>query len=262
MEYDVVRVPPPSESTRGLGEYLRFYGRILSSVPKHYDVIHANYGLTGPFSLVQPRRPTVMTFWGSDLIGEFDWLSKALAPFFDAVVLPSEAMAEMCPVDHVEIPFGIRTDVFSLIDKHRARDEIGWEQGADIVLFPYSEQNEVKNYPLAQSAIKEVPGSVRLKTISNVPHNRVPVYMNASDTVLVTSKRESGPQVVKEAALCNMPIVSTNVGFVEEVLGLIENCFVADRRSELAVALERILNGDVGDGGRELADQWSVDRMG
>lgn len=262
VKYDVVRVPSPSESTRGFREYLRFYGRVLSRVSTKYDIVHANYGLTGPFALAQPKRPTVMTYWGSDLMGEFDWLSKAIAGFFDSVVLPSAAMAELCPVDHVRIPFGIPTDLFSPIDKRQARRELGWEQDSDIVLFPYSKQNEVKNYPLARTVIESVSGPVRLETISNVPHDRMPIYMNASDAVLVTSKRESGPQVVKEAALCNVPVVSTNVGFVEKAVGPIENCFVADQTSELVTALERVLNGDAGAGGQELADQWGVDRMG
>jgi hypothetical protein len=42
--------------------------RILSEKP--YDLIHAHYGLTGGAALMQTRCPVVITFHGSDLLGE------------------------------------------------------------------------------------------------------------------------------------------------------------------------------------------------
>lgn len=259
---DIISVPSPSSKKRSVKQYVKFYSQVLPQSFKKYDIIHANYGLMAPFALAQPRRPVVLTLWGSDLMGTFQGLSQRLSFYFDAVVLPSSAMATNCPVDYFEIPFGIRTDVFRPMSQTRCREELGWDLEEKIVLFPYSEENEIKNHHLAEKVVEGVSVSARLKCISDVPHERVPIYMNASDAVLVTSKRESGPMVVKEAVLCDVPVVTTNVGFVEQVLKPVENAFIADRESELITYLETVLSKDVNINGQKMSSEWGLERMG
>jgi teichuronic acid biosynthesis glycosyltransferase TuaC len=50
--------------------------------------------------------------------------------------------------------------------------------------------------------------------------------MNACDLVLVTSRHESGPLVVKEAIACGCPVVATDVGDVREVIGDLAGCYI------------------------------------
>ena len=50
--------------------------------------------------------------------------------------------------------------------------------------------------------------------------------MNACNVLLVTSFNESGPLVVKEAMACNLSIVSTKVGDVQEVISDTEGCYL------------------------------------
>ena len=52
------------------------------------------------------------------------------------------------------------------------------------------------------------------------------IYFNASDLVLLTSFWEGSPNVIKEAMACNVPIVSTDVGDVKEVIGKTEGCYI------------------------------------
>lgn len=261
----VLEVPGREKQTdsRGIADYLRFYPGVLSESMKEYDLIHANYGNTLPFALFQPIRPVVVTFWGSDLMGPAASVLKPLATRVDEVIFPSPVMTETYDGDYTVVPFGVDTELFCPIDKQKARAELGWNQDATIALFPYARSRAVKNYSLAENIAETVSHNVEIKTIHDVAYTRVPLYMNASDLVLLTSERESGPMVVKEAALCNVPVVSTNVGFVEDVLSDVTNSFVCDSEQELRARVQQVLEtGEKSDGRQQIKDAVCLEEMG
>jgi len=80
--------------------------------------------------------------------------------------------------------------------------------------------------------------------------------------VLVTSRRESGPMVVKEAAMCNVPVVATDVGFVAESLDGVEHSHVCDSEDELVEGLATVLAADERSDGREQLEATSLEQMG
>ena len=253
------------EGRRSKGEYLEFYGRILRESLGEYDVIHANYGLVGAFALAQPRRPVVLTLWGSEIMGHAEWLdgvSARAARMSDAVVAPSRAVSEHLDVDHSLVPFPVDTDRFRPIPRDEARAELGWDPDERVALFPSAPSRGVKNYDLAERVVERVDGDVTLKAVYDAPYEDVPLYMNASDAVLVTSERESGPMVVKEAAACNVPVVATDVGFVEEVIGDVENSHVCDSEDALVRGLEAVLATDGRSDGRRHLEFEGVEQMG
>lgn len=253
-----------TDSGHSVGDYLAFQ-RDLLRVSRGYDLVHANYGLLGPLALAQPNRPVVLTLWGSEVMGHAWWLdrvSSLSARASDAVIVPSPAMSPHVPCEHEVIPFGVDTDRFRPIPQAEARERLGWPPEDDVVLFPYPEERTVKNYPLAASVVESVPVDAELRTMSGVPHEEVPYYMNASDAVLVTSRRESGPMVVKEAVACNVPVVATDVGFVSRTLDGVANSYVCDSKGELVEALERVLRAGERSDGRTAGPDLSLDRMG
>jgi len=62
---------------------------------------------------------------------------------------------------------------------------------------------------------------------------QVAELMNAVDVCLMTSHTEGSPQFVKEALACNCPMVSVNVGDVEELLQGVEHCEIVEREADL-----------------------------
>jgi glycosyltransferase involved in cell wall biosynthesis len=60
-----------------------------------------------------------------------------------------------------------------------------------------------------------------------VPHEEVPIWLNASDVVLLTSLHEGSPNIIKEALACDLPVVSVDVGDVCERINGIEGCHIA-----------------------------------
>ena len=266
VECTTVTVPRADDGSRSPREYLRYEAEVLKAVAsEEFDLVHANYGLVAPFAFAQPVRPIVLTLWGSDAMGEagwLTWLSRVAAARSDAVIAPSKPVARAVDTPTHRVPFGVDTDRFRPIDREVARAELGWDPDRPVVLFPYPASREVKNYPLAESVVESLPVDADLRTMSGVPHERVPLYMNASDAVLVTSKRESGPMVVKEAAACNVPVVASDVGFVREVLSDVHLSHVCTTEAEFVDALGAVLDDGGRADGRDRIDDLGLERMG
>lgn len=252
-------------SYRSVSDYVKYYPQVLRHSLEGYDLVHANWGLIAPFALAQPTRPVVLTLWGSDLMSDRRWLSEISrfgARHADAVVLPSEAMAADLGHEHSVIPFGIDTEKFRPIPRAAARERVGWDPEGRYVLFPYKTNRPEKDYPRAQEIVDRLDVEAELKQISDVPYELMPYYLNASDALLITSTRESGPMVVKEAASCNVPVVSTDVGFVRRTLSDVEPSTVADSDDRLVATLEEIVRAGARSNGREAVDGLSLDVMG
>lgn len=260
-----VRTVGGEPSDRSPAEYVRFYPGVLRESIAPYDVVHANYGLLGPIALAQIRRPVVLTLWGSDVMGEnrlVTSVSRFAARHSDAVVAPSRTLADRLDCSATIVPFGVDTDLFRPIPRAEARSEVGWGSDDRIVLFPYDVDRPVKNYDLARRVVDGADVEADLRTVSGVPYERMPYYMNASDALLVTSTRESGPMVVKEAAACNLPVVSTDVGFVSEVLDGVRNSGIGHTEADLADRLTDVLRTDRRSNGRDAVDVLSLAEMG
>lgn len=248
---------------RTILDYLRFWFRVHREVEGTYDLIHANYGLTAPFALAQRGVPTVLTLWGGEFIGNrYAGLIRRCTRRIDEVIVPSETMAGRLDRDCHIIPFPIDTEIFQPIDRERARDRIGWDRDEQIVLFPYARSRPEKNYALAERIVDELPIDASLQTIANKPYRDVPVYMNASDAVLVTSRWESGPMVVKEAMACNVPVISTDVGFAASVLDGVAQSGVASTKRGMREHLERSLRSGARSDGRKRIIGYTHEDMG
>lgn len=257
-----------SESRR-VTDYLRFAPQVLREARNGYDLVHAHYGLTAPMALAQRRLPVVLTLWGSDVNGPVAPLSRFCARRCDEVIVMSEAMARDLGSDYTVIPFGIDLDTFRPRDHERARERVGWADDEHHVLFPYSPDRVVKNYPRAKRVVAAVDDRldrpVKLQVVHGVDHERVPTYMNAADALLLTSKSEGSPTSVKEAMACNLPVVSLDVGDVRQRLTGVEPSRVVTTDSGLVRGLVDALEHDGRSNGREAASAVSqeatIDRV-
>jgi glycosyltransferase involved in cell wall biosynthesis len=96
-----------------------------------------------------------------------------------------------------------------------------------IVLCLANPSDARKNVNLVKNAMQLI-NNQKLKLLNPFPisHNQFPAYLNNSSVFVLTSYNEGSPNVIKEAMACNIPIVSTNVGDVEEVIGQTKGCFI------------------------------------
>jgi glycosyltransferase involved in cell wall biosynthesis len=234
---------------KGKACYWGLWRQVQSSIRDFEpDIVHAMYG--GVMSDIVTRtvadRPTMVSFHGSDLLGEHSsgrlteliaqygvWASWRAARRATGIVAVSSELRNALPkdVDQTKvriIPCGIDLERFIPLDQDTCRNRLGWYNDRLHVLFPSTEPR--KRLDLAQAAVEAVKRSgigVELHQLRGVAHDEVPIWLNASDVLLLTSLHEGSPTVVKEALACNRPVVSVDVGDVRERIEGIEGCYLA-----------------------------------
>ena len=151
------------------------------------------------------------------------------------------------------VPNGVNLDLFRPMDKTTCRQSLGWDVGKKHVLFPANPSRLEKDFALAQQSVGLLDKNMEIHVFEQVEHQKTPLYFNAADVVLLTSKWEGSPNVVKEALACCAPIVTTKVGDVKERTQGVDGCFVAQTRNpeELAGLLKKALTFEGKTKGRE-----------
>ena len=242
-------------------QYARAWVRARRQLdPARYDLVHAQFGQSGLLALPK-RLPLVVTFRGSDLLGivsdgngRYTWkgrvlqgVSRLVARHADAVIVVSEPMKRCLPpsVLAAVIPSGLDLELFRPLPRDEARRSLNLRLDRRYVLFVGKPTQARKRAALARRAVELLERScpAELITAWGVPHQDVPLYMNACDALVCTSMQEGSPNVVKEALACDTPVVSVPVGDVPTRLAGIEGCELCadDRPETIAAALARVL---------------------
>ena len=283
VEIDVLhlrRVESGRNVYRGLGKKVR---RLVAARDPH--LVHVAYG--GIMADVVTRtirdRPVLVTFHGTDLLGGrasgvLSTVSVRLnvrashraARRAAGVIAVSrtvlDALPHSVPRSRVwVVPNGVDLSRFQPRDKAECQRALGWDPARAHVLFPSSPSRAVKRFPLAEASVARVNGNgraVELHALDGVPYDDVPVWLNASNAILLTSAHEGSPVVVKEALACNVPIVSVDVGDVAERIAGVDGCFIAAPDPEdLADRLRRAVERGAPIAGRERIAELSLERI-
>lgn len=247
----------------GLKPYLTHPVRLARRLDRgDVDIVHAYYGLSGLTALFESRVPLVMSFLGCDFN---TWTQRQVAKATlcrkaAKCLFMSQRMRTLAgPLPGAEVlPFGVDLDRFAPADRQEARSRLGLSPGGRYVLFASSYDRPEKDPDLARRAVERLgPGGPTLLEFKTTysPRDVVDLY-NACDALLMTSKREGSPQVIKEALACGLPVVSTPVGDVAWVLGDSPGSRVAaPDPATLSQALDAVLRaGDRTHGRKRLLD--------
>jgi glycosyltransferase involved in cell wall biosynthesis len=231
---------------------------------RHYDLIHAHYVFSGIIARLQHRSPLVVSFHG----GKEAWswvglLCRLLAPLAEAVTVTSQQHKDwLGRKDAYVIPCGVDLDLFVPIPREKAREHLRLPQGKKLVLFAAMPRPE-KRLDIVQAAaelLRRDDKEVELVLATSVPHERMPLYMNACDVLALASDYEGSPVAIKEAMACNLPIVSVDIGDVAQVIGGTDGCYICRRDpTDMAQKIKLALARGQRTNGRRVAQALGLD---
>lgn len=257
------------------------------------DVVHVMYGgiLAAQVARSTGNIPLVVSFAGSDLLGadfptllrgKMDLSRRRLAMMY-AGVLASRyasrgAAANIVKSSHMRaalprqvqnkvwvIPNGVDLERFVPMNRQESATKVGLDPSTFNVLFSSGFHRPEKRPALAKAAIEALRGMgvlADLHPLDNISPSTVPIWLNAADAILMTSRYEGSPNIVKEALACNRPVVSVPVGDVVERLRGVEECYVVEP-SPLAIAakLYEIASRRLPSTGRAAVQSLSLDAV-
>jgi len=230
----------------GIKGYYNSIGKLKEQLKaKKYDVIHAHYVYCGWVAVLAfSGIPVVISYMGSDVYGMVDakgnrklksypviFLAKLLQPFVSKVIVKSQNLADYvylkskCEI----IPNGVDYQKFMPRDQQEIRKKLGLEANMKYIVFLANAADPRKNITLVEEAIIKAnePDWEILNPYPIAPEE-IPLYINAGDVLVLTSYLEGSPNVIKEGMASAIPIVATDVGDVQAIIGKTDGCYVTD----------------------------------
>jgi glycosyltransferase involved in cell wall biosynthesis len=262
VEFDVLFI----NGRESVWNYLRGIGRVRRQLRNpaplgtggrnRYDLIHAHFGLSGWVARFQFRVPLVVSFMGDDVLGRPARSGRItfagnllrlsgfiLARLATAIIVKSRQMASKLRMSsaHV-IPNGVDLNLFRPMDQAEARRLLGLDLSKKYVLFPYNPGEPRKRFDLIESAVSLARARIptcEVLVVRGQPQEKLSLYMNAADVLVIASLFEGSPNAVKEAMATNLPVITVDVGDAAELIGPTEGCYLVQRAA--GVIAEKIV---------------------
>jgi teichuronic acid biosynthesis glycosyltransferase TuaC len=272
LEVELFEFPPGPRSLAGAALELRrrFRGRSGSAgrgSSPGFEIVHAHFGLTAWPSLAVRARVRALTVHGTDVRHPRTRLATAaVLPSIDLLAAASAPLAEELPGAAarrraVVLPCGVDTERFRPIPRAQARTELGLDPRRPYLLFPADPSRPSKRHDLALALAQQT--EAELLVLGAVAPERVPLWINAANAVLVPSEREGFGLAVLEALACDVPVLATPVGIHPDALRDVGGALCAPFDPALwRAALEPHLRApDPRIDGRSSADRFSARAM-
>lgn len=229
VEVEVFDFPPGSRQYIPATRRLR---RLLAR--ERFDLVHAHYGLPGWCARLAGARPLVVSFHGTDvrhrLVGPMSrrlaWRADLVAAVSRALFGPEDGRPGLPPVPgSAVLPCGPDLGRFQPQPRAEARRELGLDPGGRYLLFPANPARPEKRHDRAAGLARAC--GAELLTGGSIAPERMPLWINAANAVLVTSDYEGFGLAAIEALACDAPVLSTPVGVAPYALGGIRGALCA-----------------------------------
>jgi glycosyltransferase involved in cell wall biosynthesis len=238
-----------------------------------YRLVHAHAGETALAARFLVTTPLVVSYCGDDVLGDprdDGTITRASrvraavirghAALSRATITKSHEMHERLPSwvrrSNTVLPNGVDNTLFVEHDRADVRRRLGWDDSEHVALFAATKPDTPrKRRWLAEAACaaasREIGRAIRLHVAGLTPPDEMPHLMSAADCLLHTAALEGSPNVVKEALMCNLPVVATPSGDIPRLLeGVTPSYLCPSQVDKLAAALVDIFNAPRRSNGR------------
>jgi hypothetical protein len=265
IEVDVFSFPPGSR------RYIPATWRLWRHLRRNdFDLVHAHYGLPGWCARLAGARPLIVSFHGTDVRhGVVGPLSRRLARRVETVAGVSRALFAAedgrpglpAVPGRAVLPCGPDLGRFGPMPRAEARRELGLDPDGRYLLFPANPARPEKRGDRA----RELAAACGVELLSGgaIEPERMRLWINSANAVLVTSDYEGFGLACLEALACDVPVLSTPVGIAPFALtGLAGTlCAPFDVASWKAAALPHLETADPRVRGAARAEPLSSTRM-
>ena len=204
----------------GKGEYIPATRRLRRLLRRErFDLVHAHYGLAGWCARLAGARPLIVSYHGTDvrhwLVGPMSrrlaWRADLVAAVSRGLFGEEDGRPGLPPVPgSAVLPCGPDLGRFRPMPRAEARRRLGLDGDGRCLFFPANPSRPEKRHDRA-AALATACGAELLSGGSIEP-DEMPLWMNASNAVLVTSDYEGFGLACLEALACEVPVLSTPVG--------------------------------------------------
>ena len=220
---------------KGWLEYLKAIWRLRRKLSSsEYDVVHCHHALSALVLILSGRAwdRSIVVSYQNDPSHELGLMCFRFIKLFASGVIMKNRSPLLGECRGHYLPNGVNTKLFVPMDRRACRKRIGLDSDKIYILFVSSNKlRQQKRYDIFVQTLECLRTTYHLNVeelvISNVSRSEVPVYFAAVDLHLMCSDFEGSPNSVKECLACNIPVVSTNVGNVEELLSNVDGCYVS-----------------------------------
>jgi glycosyltransferase involved in cell wall biosynthesis len=271
LEVELFEFPP---GPRALARAFASARERANGARQRYDVVHAHFGLSAWPALAVRARVRALTLHGTDLLHPRTRLATAaVLPSIDLLAAVSRALIAELPGRSARrralvLPCGVDVERFRPLPRAQARAQLGLDPARAYVLFPADPARPEKRFDRAQELASAA--GVELLTLGGISPERVPLWVNAANAVIVPSEREGFGLAVLEALATEVPVLATPVGIHAEALeGLAGSLCAPFDLARWRAALEPHLAETAADAaqaerdgaGRARAEDFSTRRM-
>ncbi len=276
LEVELYEFAPGARNLIGAARALRRYDRRADTADVRrghavFDVVHAHFGLSAWPALAVRARVRGLTVHGTDVRHpRTRGATRAALPLMTVVGAVSAELARELPGRAARrralvLPCGVDLKRFHPIPRAQARVALGLDPNRPHVLFAADPARAGKRYDRALAVLATFARAARpnLLTLGGVAPERVPLWVNAANAVLIPSDGEGFGLAALEALACDVPVLATPVGIHTQALGGLAGALCApfDVARWRAALEPHVASADPRIEGRERAEPFSAEAM-
>jgi teichuronic acid biosynthesis glycosyltransferase TuaC len=255
-------------NTREKGKKEYFYSLpklFIKLLTNKFDVVHCHHAFSGFIFFIMGIsifNKKFLSYQGTPDIEGGQRLFKINTWFFNSIIHKAN-FTKYSNNKVFYLPNGVNIDFFVPMDRVECKRKLDLDINKIYILFmdsyvgrPYKRVDRFKK-TIEILRKKFEYSNIEEMVLTNTDRKLIPFYINASSLHLLTSDVEGSPNSVKECLACNVPVVSTPVGNVDELISDVQGSYMSKSfdSEELAKLVHKSLTSQTHNGREKLIEK-------